>query len=513
MTMMIRSTVWALRFAVATTALIANPGPELIQTAEAAPKPTVALGAIEGKNSKQVRDWVHDSLRKSYEVTDAEEVVPKTGSNASYAKSAKALGTEWIVTGKIVGAKLVLTVRSASDGKVVDTFEVKGAGAKLKRAVTKEVPSGLASVISDEEETEEEVEEEEEAPPKKRKAAAAAPEEDEEEEEAPPEESDPDTSSEDEPSDEETEEGDGEGGGASKFPWLVFTGGLEAARRDLAYNDQLSDHYPYVLDPVTGLPTGAPQLSDYHLPMQPGGFVALELYPAALFSSGFVSNVGFVFDFHQMLQTKSSYSRDGETREFDNKTSRWSAGLRIRFPSETFEFGTTAAYGVHKFFLAGDEDNPIVPDVKYGFFKLGVDGLASFGKFALGGKLGVRLLGSLGELESLWFPGATGTGLEAGILGRYALGEKVGIVFGVDLLRYGFDFNAMPKNNRVAAGGAIDQYIIGHLGVRFALSSGATAAAGGASTEDGEEASADDASSDEEVVEEEYEEEEEEEEE
>ena len=105
--MKIRSRVLAVRVALVASAIIAVPGLDLagldlIRPAQAAgKKPSVALGPIEGKKSKEVRGWVLDSMEKNYEVTDADEVVPKAGGDAAYAKAGKALGTEWVVTGKV----------------------------------------------------------------------------------------------------------------------------------------------------------------------------------------------------------------------------------------------------------------------------------------------------------------------------------------------------------------------------------------------------------------------------
>jgi len=483
--MKIRTRVLAIRFALAAGALIAGPtldlaGFDLVRPAQAAgKKPTVALGPIEGRKSKEVRGWVLDAMEKDYEVTDAEEVVPKRGGDAGYAKSAKALGTEWVVHGKVDGKKLVLTVRDGADGSVFDTVEVKGAGAKLKRAIAKELPGSMADAMA-EEEPEEEVEEAPKAKPEK--AAAEEP----EEEEAPADEP---------PADEEEPAEEAAATESSALPGLIAILGLEGTRRDFTYKDQLHDFNP-----------AAPQLSDYHLPLQPGGFLKLELYPVAFFSAGFASNIGLTFEFHQALTTKSSYSRNGQTQEFDNVHSQWAAGARIRFPFDTLEVGTQFAYGVHKFFLKGDETSPIIPDVKYGFVKIAADATLDLGKVSLGARIGVRLLGSLGEIESLWFPGATGTGLDAGLMGSYALSDSLGIALGIDAYRYGFDFNAIPKDNVVVAGGAIDQYLVGWLGVRIALGGGGSAAAGGgavsasaeASTEDSGDDTADDSAADEE---------------
>jgi hypothetical protein len=492
--MMIRSRVWAFRLALATSTLVALPALDLAPPAQAATKPSVALGPIEGKKAKDVRGWVLDALNADFVVTDAEEVVPKTGNNAAYAKAGKALGSDWVLTGKVEANKLVLTVRSSDDGDVYDSLEVKGAGAKLKRAIGKGLASSLAQSFA---EIEGEEEEEFEAPKPKAKPkgkAKAAEEEAAEEEAAEPAEEEP---VEEEPAEEEAA---GDSAEISPLPRLVLMGGIEAMRRDFTYKDQINDFFP-----------GARQLSDYHLPLQPGGFVKLEVYPAAFFSSGFVSNIGLTFEFHQGLTTKSSYVRDarpelGETsnvnEEFENLTQQWAVGARIRFPFESAEVGTVFQYGIHKFFLKGDEDQPIVPDVKYGYIKIGADAGFTLGTVTLGARLGVRLLGSLGEIESLWFPGATGTGLDAGIFGAIPFSSKLALVAGVDVLRYGFDFNAIPPENRVAAGGAIDQYFIGWLGVRFQLagSGGGDAAAAEATVDESTAAEEDsaDASEDEE---------------
>jgi hypothetical protein len=195
--------------------------------------------------------------------------------------------------------------------------------------------------------------------------------------------------------------------------------------------------------------------------------------------------------------------KDGNTEEFENLSTQWMAGARLRFPFDGAEVGAVFGYGMQKFFLKGDEEQPIVPDVKYGYIRLGADTSFALGKVTLGGKVAVRLLGSLGELESLWFPGATGTGVDLGIFGAYPFSDTIGLVAGIDAIRYGFDFNAIPETNRVAAGGAIDQYFVGWLGVRFQLAGSASSSEGAVSAEAS--ASSDDSADEEESDDEEEE--------
>ena len=466
--MMIRSRVWAFRLVLATSTLVAPAAFDQIAPAEAAAKkPTIALGPIQGRKAKDVRGWVRDALKADYEVTDAEDVVPKSGDNAAFAKSGKALATDWVVIGKIGGNKLVLTVRATADGAVADTIEVKGAGARLKKAIAKDLPPALAeTVAAEEEEEEEEVEEEAAAAP-----AAAA--DDASAEAGAEEDASAEETTDEEPAEEEAStDGAADSAGGSPHPRLVLMAGLEAVRRDFTYKDQISDFAPQ-----------AQQYSDYHLPLQPGGFARVELYPAAFFTGGFAGNIGLTFELHEGLTTKSTYVRDGVTQEFENVSRQWAAGVRFRFPFEEAEVGAAFQYGVHKFFLTGDENSPVVPDVKYSFVKIGADATFHFGRARLGARLGARLLNSLGEIETLWFPGATGSAIDAGIFGGYGLGDSIALMAGVDAIRYGFDFNAIPEDNRVAAGGAVDQYFVGWLGVRFQLTGNSAAVTAEASAE------------------------------
>jgi hypothetical protein len=53
------------------------------------------------------------------------------------------------------------------------------------------------------------------------------------------------------------------------------------------------------------------------------------------------------------------------------------------------------------------------------------------------------------------------------LMAGYRLFSVLDVVGGVDLLRYGFDFNPVAQNSRYVAGGGLDQYISGWLGVRL----------------------------------------------
>ncbi len=146
-------------------------------------------------------------------------------------------------------------------------------------------------------------------------------------------------------------------------------------------------------------------------------------------------------------------------------------GLRGRIPLGAHELGIFAEYGKHKFTSSGDESNPLVPDVDYSYIRPGLDGRFRFGEIMLGVHIAPRFLLSMGELdlEDVWFPGATGSGLDAGAEFGYSVLSSLDIVAGFDWVKYGFDFNAIPDDNPMVAGGATDTYISGRLGILYRL--------------------------------------------
>ncbi|MFO7179998.1 MAG: hypothetical protein DIU78_014975 [Pseudomonadota bacterium] len=469
--MTIRSALWALRIAVAAAAFAAFATETTEATAQtratAAVRPNVALGPIRGKRAKTVRGWVRNALKRNFVVTDAAEVVPAEGTDDAFAKSASMLGVQYVLLGEVEGANLTLTVRDAETGAVVDTIELKTKNVyRLKRSISTSLSKDLGNVITAAQAARAaKAKEEEEA---RARAAAKAAEEEESEEETSEDESEEDESSEEESAEEETTETEEEtdAGSGSVSPRLVLAGGLEGIRRDFTYSDQIAD---------VREGAGFPRLADYHLPLQPGGFVRLEVYPAAFFSDGFVSNIGLVAGLHQGIGTKSTYASGTVREELSNVTQHWFLGARVRFPFDDLETGFGFTYGKHKFVLEGDEMAPRVPDVEYSYVRIGGDLQKTFGKGFVGGRLGVRLLSGTGDLESAtWFPGATGTALELGLFGGYRLFESMDIVAGIDFVRYGFDFNAIPDTNMKVAGGAVDQFIIGTLGVRYLMGGGAS---------------------------------------
>jgi hypothetical protein len=398
----------------------------------------VAVGSFTGPKNEQVRDWVVGVLKDSnYDVVDAD--IGGGKSDADYQGVAKELGVDAVVTGKVSkNFNLTITVHNAEDGTNLGDLDVKGGSApKLKKAVEKDLGTSIADPLSMAKAAEAEPE--------------AAPEEDAgEESEAPAEEEAP---AEDAPSDDSP----------GKPSPLELSVGLRAYNRNFDYTDSLSEVLPG---------RGIDPLYSYELPLGPAIFADLRFYPMAFGGDGVLAHIGLQGHFEQGFATRSIYAENTpEELELETSMQEFRIGLRGRIPLGVHELGIFAEYGKHKFTLSGDETNPLVPDVDYGFIRPGIDGRFRFGELLLGFHVAPRILLSMGELdlEGVWFPGATGSGLDAGVEVGYSIMPSLDVIAGFDWLRYGFDFNAIPDDNPVVAGGATDTYLSGHLGILYRL--------------------------------------------
>jgi len=473
-----------------------------------AAKVPIAVGSFAGPQQTKVRAKVLDVLRKSgsYEVTDAEDIKPGA-TKASYANMAQAMGANAIVVGVISKRhNLTLTVYGA-DGARVDAVEIKGGGGSfgLLKAIDNELEISIADPIA-------------QAKPAggkpasgggKKAAAAAAvapkaaatppkPAADEEEEPELTEEGDV----------EEPAEGEGEGEGEASGeaseskgeevdapsapsepglrPFEVLAG-LRGYHRDFAYTGVP----PHPID------VRQTKLNTYTLPLAPAVIASFRFYPAALFSNGALSHVGITGRYELTVLTGTTYSEETPTGQtvttaLDTSAASWNIGLRGRLPIGPGELGIFGEYGNQTFKLLGDEQPvalkpyALVPDITYRFIRTGIDARFYFGKILVGAHVAPRFLTSLHEIDlaGIWFPGATGSGLDFGAMGGYRILPYLSVVGGVDLLRYGFDFNnipdppkppAPPPQRYPVAGGATDTYISGWVAAMFHLDGSATA--------------------------------------
>lgn len=417
--------------------------------AQTSEKKKVAVGAFEGGKSGEARSAFIEALKKdgNYEVTDAEDV-KHSAKDKAIADSAKGLGVNFIITGKLQKSTLKLKVRKGSNGKVIDEVEVKAASAdKLSTAIETTGAATVAPALG--------VKATEAAKPA---AEEAKPEEEEKKEE-------------EKPAEESSGDSGGDSGGESNgLTPLEISAGLSAVHRSFDFHDTIADVYPN---------SGYTQLLSYELPLGPALYIGATVYPASFFTSGIAEWIGLTVGFEKGFATSSVFleNQQGE-KTLKTNMQEFYVGPRFRIPVGDHEIGLGGTYGQHKFLLTGDEDLalPLIPDITYSYFKIGLDGTLHFGDFLVGAHVGKRIVFDTGEIEKVWFPSAKATSLEFGVKAGYRLVSSLDLVVGFDWLKYAFDFNPVPARNppptgveSYVAGGAVDQYMSGYLGFEFHL--------------------------------------------
>jgi hypothetical protein len=448
----------------------------------AAAKKNIAVGKFTGTNAAKVRPLVFQALKDDgYEVTDAEDLKPGS-SKATIAKQAKVLQVDAVVTGTVSRrSDLTLSIYS-SNGKRVDEVKIKGGSvAKLKAGIENEYDALLAAPLA----------EASGGPPPEAKAAPPPPGVEEEEEEPEvgeePAAEEAAEEGEAEPAEEPSEEpkkdeaGDGSKPGLAPFELMV---GMRGVNRTFDYTD------PYGQRDPNASPKRA--LVPYSLGFGPAIVASTRIYPIAFFRDDAWSHVGIMADFELGIATTTDVTNTTPPQQLETSLEGWSVGLRGRVPLGSAELGVFANYGTHSFILRGDEGGtglqPLVPDVKYKYIRPGLDARVHVSKLMLGAHVAPRFLLSLEQidLETVWFPGATGSGLDFGLEVGWAFLPFLGVVAGFDVIRYGFDFNGMPTDTvmgqppedaspsdplkaPLAAGGATDTYITGRLGLQVTL--------------------------------------------
>ena len=374
-------------------------------------KKRVIIGGFTGPRNAQARKSVLAALKEdgAYDIVDSPEIKPGAD-DKTYAEASN--GASAVLVGTVKKSVLVLSVRNGADGALVQDVEIKAdSAAKLGRAIDDNVALSVAEVIA---QTKAEVE---------TKAAEPEPEPTEEASEA--------------PAAEETSEAPAEEAAPTGPSAVELTAGLRATHRRFNFHDTPKELFPT----RSGLLT-APT---YTLPLGPALFVDGAIYPFAFGSSGAAAAFGLAAGYEINIGTKSAYGTPERT--LTTRASQYYAGLKGRIPLGVHEVHLLAAYGKQTFELAGDEDNPVVPDVAYRFVRLGAEGRFRFGEFSIGLHAGTRLVSKTGAFEGpRWFPGHVKTqALEAGIAAGYSITPHLEFLVGFDLTRYAFNLNPATR--------------------------------------------------------------------
>ncbi|NNE19044.1 MAG: hypothetical protein HKN10_11265 [Myxococcales bacterium] len=216
-------------------------------------------------------------------------------------------------------------------------------------------------------------------------------------------------------------------------------------------------------------------LRDYTLKAGPGVGVKFQYYPGAHFTAGVGAQFGIDFEWERLFKIDSTRA-DGAT--FPTESQQFLIGLRWRYPKGRWEPSVVLGYGVHRFSFGlsgppvpGEDNTAGIPSVKYEFVRLGGGFRVAIGKnelFILAASVAFRGTFSVGGIgTNVWFPQAKANGMDALLMMGFALPKGFEIRLSGDYRRYGFDLNPVPPDPPYVAGGALDQYFGGALGVAW----------------------------------------------
>ena len=221
------------------------------------------------------------------------------------------------------------------------------------------------------------------------------------------------------------------------------------ARRSLNY-----------IEPLYGplRPYRAPAIGTYSI----GG----EVYPAASSGINVAKDIGLAFRVANSLSLESK-SADG-TQTARAIFWRYAVGLRGRIlagkTKDSPLIGLEGTYGVWSFLFGGDPE--LVdesPPVQYRYLRAGADVRVPVGVFSLLGGAGYMNVLSAGPLTDR-FPNARIFGVDATIGGTYPVMPWADVRLALTYARIFSNTHPDPDAEYVAAG-ALDQYIMGNLGM------------------------------------------------
>lgn len=426
----------------------------------------IVVGEFSGPGSSKVRTAVVRALSKRRGVNivsqrDADEAAENLGVDWNESSGAAAVASELRVNAYIDGSVARqrgrwvarLRVRSGETGEVVaePTFQHQSRN-RLPRIVQRQLWREVADAVGSSAPAEEEEEAEEEETDEPGGAAGVSRGPTRVERPARAREGTAEEGEEEQPEEEEEEEvaettSDDEEPGLTPFE---LGAGAHIFSRHLTYNDDIFK-----------------QLRAYDLTLAVAPFAHLTWYPGAHLSGGVAAWFGFVAQIEHGFGITSETS-DGTS--YDTTYQEWLLGLRVRIPIDTLELGLNVLYGNQRFELEGEEtaQTVVIPAVDYKFVQLGVDGhLALTGALTVWASFAYRLVNEAGEIDSnLWFPSADVGGIYASIGATLHIVAGLEGRIGLDIRRYFFTMNPEPGDG-VVAGGAVDQYLGGTVGLAY----------------------------------------------
>jgi hypothetical protein len=201
-------------------------------------------------------------------------------------------------------------------------------------------------------------------------------------------------------------------------------------------------------------------LSGYRLRAAPAGILKATVYPIALLEEAPDVAVGLTAGLEQALGLSSTRADGSKVNTLANASF---IGVVAQYDLGRFELEASGTFGQHTYAAQTE----LLPDVAYLHQRAGL-GVTFWGRgWSVGTSAGYRRLLSAGGLSGEeWFPRLTGAGVDAEVFGTMALSPSFRLKLGVGARRYFFAFHPEPGDRHVA-GGAVDQYLLGSLGLTW----------------------------------------------
>lgn len=160
-------------------------------------------------------------------------------------------------------------------------------------------------------------------------------------------------------------------------------------------------------------------------------------------------------------------SRTSDGTAYSTSSSEWNLGIGFDVAIASARVGVVATYGEQRFSLDDEAQMmELIPDVTYRFARAGlVVGVPLASRWDLSVTSGWRqLFGMGGMTEAMWFPRASGAGIDGSAGIAFHVTPWLAVQARVDLRRYFFAMNPEPGDPWIA-GGATDQYLGGAIGL------------------------------------------------
>jgi len=149
-------------------------------------------------------------------------------------------------------------------------------------------------------------------------------------------------------------------------------------------------------------------------------------------------------------------------------------GVRARYPVGGQDLGFDLTFGQMQSGLGDKSDAAHIPNLSYTLLRASLDVGFNAGPLRATASAAFRLPLGFGQIsEQKWFPRMGGYGFEATVGLEYPISRVVGISAGASLRRYLLEMNSVPEDavngTSEVAGGAVDLYTAGYLGMGFKL--------------------------------------------